>query len=71
MIIILIIYNKLSGNGTRVPGIRFRKIVEAKCKEEIKYGNVDSEKPTKWMKWSGQSRKTTCDSKLIRYSNES
>ena len=43
-------------SGQRIPDKRFRKIVENKCKEEIKWGNVDSENPTKWMKWSGQSR---------------
>ena len=40
-------------SGPWIPDKRFRKIVEAKCKEEIKYGNVDSENPTKWMEWSG------------------
>ena len=34
-------------------GARFKKIVDKKCKEEIKFGNVDSENPSMWMKWSG------------------
>ena len=46
-------------SGLWIPDDRFRKIAENKCKEEIKYGNVDAENPTKWMAWSGQSRNST------------